>query len=316
MKKIHSLAIASLFVLSIASLNANTIVERFTTDPTLDGWQVFGDTNLFHWDSTNQNLDVTWDSSQPNSYFYLPLGKTLTITDSFCIVIDLQLNDAVGTGFSSELGIGLLNFSDATNSNYLRTFGTLPDVFEFDYFPADEFGDPASDDATLVDADTDFYFPFDNLTLNPGMTYHILLLHQSNTAAISGQIFTNGQLMTSLPNVFSDMPTNGSIAFQLDTLSISSYADDGFGDDILAHGSVSKIAVASPLPVQTIQNLAPGQTQFISDTSWLYTLEQTADFKTWTPAAPAVFGNGTNLVLQATNLPGDKEFYRVSAGLP
>jgi len=309
-----TLAIASLSVLSV--VRASTIVERFTTDPSLDGWQVFGDTNLFHWDSTNQNLDVTWDSTQPNSYFYLPLGKTLAITDSFCVVIDLQMNDAAGIGFSSELGIGLLNFSDATNANYLRTLGTLPNVFEFDYFPPDEFGDPASDDATLADANTDFYFSSDNLTLNPGVTYHILLLHQANTAVISGEIFTNGQLMTSLPNVFSDMPTNGSSAFQLDTFSISSYADDGFGDDILAHGSVSKIAVASPLPVQAIQNLTLGEVQFTSDTNWLYTLEQSSDLQNWSAAAPAVSGKGTNLVLQATNLPADKAFYRVSAGLP
>ncbi len=316
MKKIRSLAIASLFVLSIVSASASTIVEKFTTDPALDGWQVFGDTNLFQWDSTNQALDVTWDSPFPNSYFYLPLGKTLTLTDSFCVVVDLQLNDATTSGYGSELGIGLLNFSDATNANYLRTFGTLPNVFEFDYFPPDEYGDPASDDATLVDAEANFNFSYDNATLNPGVTYYILLLHQANTATISGEIFTNGQLMTSLPSVYSDIPTNDSGAFQLDTLSISSYAGDGFGDDILAHGIVSKIAVASPLPVQAIQNLAPGQVQFASDTNWLYTLEQSPDFQTWTAAAPGAFGNGTNLVLQATNLPAGKSFYCVRAYLP
>ncbi len=52
--KIRSLAIAGLFALSIASVNASTLVERFTTDPTLDGWQVFGDTNFFQWDANNQ----------------------------------------------------------------------------------------------------------------------------------------------------------------------------------------------------------------------------------------------------------------------
>ncbi len=316
MKKIRLLALAGLFVLSVVSANAGTLVERFTTDPALDGWQVYGDTNLFQWDSTNQVLDVTWDSTQPNSYFYLPLGKTLTITDSFCVVIDFQLNDAATAGYGSELGIGLLNFSDATNSNYLRTLGTLPNVFEFDYFPPDDYGDPASEDATLVDAAANFYFPFDSLTLNPGVTCRVLLLHQANTATISGEIFTNGQLMTSLPNIYSDITTNDSGAFQLDTLSISSYADDGFGDDILAHGTVDKIAVASPLPVQTTQILASGQIQFASDTNWLYTLEQSTDLQTWTPGAPVVFGNGTNLVLQATNPPADNSFYRVRADLP
>ena len=85
MKKNSLPAIASLFVLSMACVNANTIVERFTTDPALDGWQVFGDTNLFQWDSANQNLAVTWDSSQTNSYFYHLLGgrsRPMTVSAS------------------------------------------------------------------------------------------------------------------------------------------------------------------------------------------------------------------------------------------
>jgi hypothetical protein len=311
--KIRSLALASLFAVQL--VRATTITENFSSDPAADGWQVFGDASLFQWNAASNRLDVTWDSTQPNSFFYLPLGKTLTQADSFCVVIDLQLNDAAGTGFSSELGIGLLNFSDATNADYLRTYGTQPNIFEFDYFPADDFGDPASENASLVDAAANFYFPYDNISLNSGTTYHILLLHQAGTTAISGEIFTNGQLMTSLPAAFSDIATNDSGAFQLDTLAISSYTDNGFGD-ILAHGSVSKIAVASPLPVGLVQTPAAGQINFASDTKWLYTLEQTADFQNWSPAAPVIFGNGTNLVLQATNLPADNSFYRVRADLP
>src|SRR5208283_2489182 len=120
MKKISSPAIASLFVLSMACVNANTIVERFTTDPALDGWQVFGDTNLFQWDSANQNLAVTWDSSQPNSYFYHPLGLTLTTNDSFCVLFDLQVSDATAWGYGNEVAVGLLHFSDATNADFSR----------------------------------------------------------------------------------------------------------------------------------------------------------------------------------------------------
>ena len=316
MKKIRSLALAGLFVLSVARCGAATFVERFSTDPLQGSWQVFGDTNLFFYDPLLQHLEVRWDSTQSNSYFYHPLGRTLTTNDSFCVVIDFQLSDTTASGYGSEVGIGLLNFSDATNANYLRTFGTQPNVFEFDYFPPDEYGDPASDDATLVDAETGFYFSYDNVPLNPGVTYHILLLHQANTAAISGEIFTNGQLMTSLSSVYSGISTNDSGAFQLDTLSISSYAGDGFGDDLLAHGAVSKIAIASPLPVEAIQNLAPGQIQFASDTNWLYSLEQSSDLQDWSPAAMAIFGNGTNLVLQATHLSPDNMFYRVRADLP
>src|SRR5258708_6701764 len=75
MKKLFiTLAIASLSVLSV--VRATTIAENFSADPLLDGWQVFGDTNQFQWNSTDQNLDVTWDSTKPNSFFYHPLGTT------------------------------------------------------------------------------------------------------------------------------------------------------------------------------------------------------------------------------------------------
>ena len=224
MKKNRSLAIAGLFVLSIASVNAKTIVERFTTDPSLDGWQVFGDTNLFHWDSTNKNLDVTWDSSQPNSYFYHPLGVTLTTNDSFCVMFDLQLNDATTSNAGNEVAIGLMHFSDATNANFSRANGPAPNLFEFDYFPAFIYaGTPyqASVNATLLDSQP--YFGglcevYDNLTLNPGVTYQVVLIHRAGEEVITGVVYTNGVVLSSLPLSFD----NGTVGdFYLDTLSVN-----------------------------------------------------------------------------------------------
>src|ERR1035441_11043506 len=77
MKKIRSLAVASLFVLSVTPAFAMTFTENFANDPSLDGWQVFGNPDLFHWESANQNVAVTWNSTNANSYFYRPLGVTL-----------------------------------------------------------------------------------------------------------------------------------------------------------------------------------------------------------------------------------------------
>src|SRR5438552_11511872 len=52
------------FILFIANwiFPAGAFQESFSSDPAMRGWRTFGDTNLFHWNSTNQNLEVTWDS--------------------------------------------------------------------------------------------------------------------------------------------------------------------------------------------------------------------------------------------------------------
>lgn len=308
------LALASVSVLSV--VRATTITENFTNDPSLDGWQVFGDTNLFQWDSTNHVLDVTWDSSQPNSYFYRPLGLTLTTNDSFCVQFDLQVNDAIAGGYGAPLAVGLLHLSDATNAWFSRAFVTSPNLFEFDYYPADDFGDPASIAASLVDTATNFYFTYDDVTLNPGVTYHILLLHQAGTSAISGEVFANGQLVSSLPNIYTDYPAGDAGAFQLDTLSISSFSDDGY-DTILAHGTVDNFVVTLPPVVRNFTGaLSNGvwQAQCGTYTDWLYTLERSTNLISWSDVSTSVNGTGDILILSDTNAPVDRAFYRVRAG--
>src|SRR6185369_5654460 len=114
MKKVRSLALAGLFALVAARCGADTITETFSDDPSQNGWAVFGNTNLFEW--TNQTLSVTWDSTQPNSYFYRSLGTILTKDDDFSISFDLQLKDAVAFSYGAPLAIGLFHTSDATNA--------------------------------------------------------------------------------------------------------------------------------------------------------------------------------------------------------
>jgi hypothetical protein len=317
MKKIQLLAIAGLLVVSSAC--ATTIRESFATNPALDGWQVFGNTNLFQWDPTNHVLDVTWDSSQTNSYFYRPLGRTYTKADSFCVLFDLQLTDATAAGYGNEVAIGLLHYSDATSPDFNRANGPLPNLFEFDYTPAINymgFSEPETLQATLKDAQpgyNGFYWTVAYAPLNPSVTYRVELIHRAGETIIHGTVYTNGQVSASL----SIANGSGTVEdFQLDTLSVSGFQDDGYGDTLLAHGKVAGLAFASPLPVGLIQTPAPGQVRFGSDTNWLYTLEQSADLENWGAAATAVLGNGTNLLLQATNLPAGHAFYRVSAGLP
>ena len=297
---------------------AATLTEDFSGDPLQNGWQIFGNANLFQWDSTNQNLDVTWDSSQTNSYFYKLLETILTKSDDFNLSFDLQLNDIAWSG-STELSVGLFRFSDATNPVFSRPAANTPNLCEFDYFPDNGIGQPAID-ATLTDTNVnssnrkDFYFVYDNQPLNTGTTYHIVLTHAADTTNISGQIFADGQLYSSLPNVF-----HGPISdFRIDTVSITSYSNPA--NPLLAHGTVDNFVITLPPP--PVQNLMVGfmnnfwTAQFISRSNWLYTLQRTTNFISWNSISPSTSGNGTNLFLPDTNAPADKAFYRVKADRP
>lgn len=316
MKVVRSFVILCLF--TAVAVHASLVRQKFNTDPALAGWQILGETNLFRWDSTNHNLAVTWDSSQPSSYFYHPLGKTYTQDDGFYVQFDLQVNDLAGAGYGMQLAVGLLHYADVTNANFSRANFASPNVCEFDWFPAYvDSGQlhPPSVEATMIDASAvDLFYDFDELVPVPGVTYTVAFIHQPGAGSITCQVSTNGQVLSSLPVVKS---YNGPIgAFQLDMLSINCYQDDGYGDSLLAHGTVGNLAYASPLPVEQVKTPAAGQVQFASDTNWLYTLEQSTDFKTWSAAAAPIFGNGTNLTLQTTNPVSGHAYYRVRADLP
>src|ERR1035438_3464537 len=134
-----SAAWAGLFVV-LSAARAATLSEDFSTDPFQKGWTVFGNTNLYHWDATNHQLAVTWDSTQPNSYFYHPLSGHLTRYDDFTFDFDLRLDDIAsgvepGKTGPMQLGIGFQNYAAATNANFLRGYLLVSDIAEFCYYP-------------------------------------------------------------------------------------------------------------------------------------------------------------------------------------
>lgn len=303
------LFLAACCVASAAS--AATISEDFSSNPLQHGWRIFGDTNLFRWDATNKDLAVTWDSSQTNSFFYLPLGTLLTTNEAFSLDFDLRLLDAAAANYGSELAIGFLHLADATGTNFLRTSGTSPNVAEFDYFPPSDIA--ASVDATLIDSSNGFYFAYDNVELNPGTIYHVSLTHAAGALTIAGQVSSSGQVVTVLPNVYGAATNN----FRLDVVAVSSYQDDGFGDSILAHGVLTNLTLTlPPPPVQNFTgNFSQGawQGQFLSQPNWFYTLERSRDFQSWSGASATVPGTGAMLALRDTNPPAVAAFYRVKA---
>lgn len=330
------LALAGLSVLSVA--RATVITENFSADPRSNGWQIFGNTNLFQWDSTNHDLAVTWDSTQPNSYFYHPLGTYLTRNDDFSIEFDLRLNDIAsgvepGKTGPLQLGFGFLNFTNATSTNFMRgAYGSAPNVAEFDYYRHGYYTDPFYDSPAtttpsfISGVDSYDYAPadlsvYDN-ELPTNQTVHVTLTYTASNQTAVVFLTTNGVPVSQLPPLVLNS-ANGffdSDDFAVDTFSVSSYssAGDDF-DSVLAHGSVGNIVVTLPPPAQNLTGRFSNgvwQVQFTDHTNWLYTLERTTNFVSWADASPAANGNKTNLVLQDTNAPTDKAFYRVRAERP
>src|SRR6266567_5584260 len=111
------LGLAAICLTAVATERAATVTENFATNPLGRGWRIFGDTNLFLWNAADQNLSVTWDSSRPNSYFYLPLDTILNRQDDFSLALDLKLTDIAGgvdpnKPSTFELAFSLINLLD------------------------------------------------------------------------------------------------------------------------------------------------------------------------------------------------------------
>jgi len=319
--KIQWLARAGLFLCVVASLQASTLTEDFSHDPLQNGWRVFGNSNLFQWNGTNHVLEVTWDSTNSNSYFHRSLGTVLTPDDDFSVSFDLQLKDALALGYGSELAVGLFRLSDAASPAFSRDGGAAPNLFEFNYFPDTRSVASTGDSigVTLVDTNGDYghmYFAWDNKTLVPGQIYHIRMGHAAGATNATCEVFTDGVLWTALPIVYSQ-PIDD---FRFDSVSISSYQDDGLGDSILAHGTVANFSVTlPPAPVESLQlsringNL---NLTFSGRTNWFYTLERTLDFASWISVSPTVAGIAGAMMLPDASPAGIRAFYRIRARRP
>lgn len=314
------------WLLALGSAKAVTLTETFATDPLAAGWQVYGETNLFHWNAANQNVAVTWDSSQTNSYFYLPLGTILSRADDFGVSFDLQLSDlAIGANPAKpntfELVVGFINRASATDTNFWRGTGINAthggrSLCEFDYFPDSGYG--ATISPTLISSNnqfaTSFSFP---LTLDTSALFHVTMYFTSSNKTLHTTMTRNGQPFGPVADT---IPGSTFTDFRLDAIAVCSYSDAGADGSLLAHGTVDNFQVTlPPPPVQDLQATFTNNqwtAQFISRTNWLYTLERATNFIVWAPASSATNGNGTRLWLPDTNPPADRAFYRIRAERP
>lgn len=318
MRKINLclLGITGAIALAVCIANAETFNEDFAYDPFTRGWQVYGEPTLFAWNPTNQNLQVTWDSTRPNSYFYRKLETILTLADAFELQFNLQLENVVVDGWGFQIALGFINLEDATSTNFLRGTGAnSPNLFEFDYFPDVGFGPSIA--VTMTDASSRFAFWYATVPLECGVNYRVQLIHPPGATNVEAFVWVDDQLYTSLAYCW--VSTNFT-DFRLNTIAISSYSDAGSGGTIRANGIVDNITISTPpQPMQNIvYEFEEGAcvVQFLSQTNWAYTLQRTQDFATWTDVSTNVIGTGAILQLKDTNPPIDRAFYRVRAYRP
>jgi hypothetical protein len=313
-------------VLQSGLASAAAFTEDFSSNPAGNGWQLFGNPNLFQWDAMNQNLRVTWDSTQTNSYCHRPLGTILTPEDDFQLGFDLTFEDYVGGLLPGKPGafeaaIGFFNLDQATRPNFFRGAGRNAlgplNLVEFNFFPAFDVFLPTIAQTIVTTNHKDWLYNHDNLQdLTPGQIFAVRLSYVAATRTLTTTVTNNGAQYG--PTQTITVPA--SYDFRVATFSISSYSDAYSLDSLLAHGTVDNIAlVTPPPPVGPLSggfNGAQWEMQFASRTNWLYTLERATDLLTWSAAAPTTPGNGTVLTLSDTNPPAENAVYRVRAQRP
>jgi len=324
MKKKYHLSVALVAaLLSSSAVSAAVIQEDFTKSPGQHGWQIFGDTSLFEWNSASGALNVTWDSSKPNAYFHLPLGFVLTRSDDFSVSFDLRLSDFIAGVDPAkpnpfQIAAGFLNEAQASSSQFFRGSGfNSPDLVEFSFFP-----DPGgawmwgpSVTGAMVDASGNIWATgFGPFGLQTEEVYHVSQVYHSASNTLTTAVLLNGQSvgevsLATLGATFKD--------FAVDQFAICSYSDAGqdpaYAGSLLAHGTVDNIEVTIPDRMKGEFVSEGYQVQFWTKTNWLYTLERSTDLKTWDPISAGTPGNGVKITWLDSTPPAERGFYRISS---
>ncbi len=322
--RLSLLALAGVLIIASTRLDAGTFQETFATDPAARNWRAFGTASLFHWNSTNQNLEVTWDSAQPNSYFHRPLGTVLTKADDFTLAFDLRLQDVAARADKAnafQLAVGLIHWADATNVAFIRGSGyQAPNLVELDYFPPSVFD--ATVAPTIISSNNQYASSFNfPLELTPGDLFHVVMSYTANNHTLATTITRNGQPFGPVADALQDSFFDD---FRVDQLAISSYSEAGqdplYAGSIIAHGTVDNFVITTPPP--PVANVAGArvnghwQVQFDGQANWTYTLERTSDWQSWTAVSSTVSSSTAPVTLEHLNPPPDNGFYRVRAERP
>lgn len=320
---VGSVAFGVALLISRASA-AESILEHaedFSADPISRGWRIFGATNLFAWNPEAANLEVTWDSREPNSYFYRSLGTVLTRNDSFALQLELRLSEVrigvqEGQPFTFQVAFGFIHLASATSPEFVRGTGrNSPNLVEFNYFADSGFGATVSPIivSTNIQFIPSFTFP---LEMTVGDLFSIEMQYDGPQATLRTRMTRNREPFgpirdVKLPAHFTD--------FRVDAIALSSYSSRGSDGSLWARGVVDNLKITLPPP--PISNVAGRlidqrwRVSFQGRTGWNYFLERTTDFRSWTTAAQAVASSDSMQTLE-TLITHDHAFFRIRADRP
>jgi len=308
-----------------------TLFEDFSAQPADHGWQIHGDDALFNWDPVAEHLEVTWDSSRPNSYFHHPLGTVLSRADDFLLSFDLRLNSIApgtteGKPAAFQIALGLVEFESATRPGLFRGTGMDAEagprnVLEFDYFPDGGFGATLS--PVVVSGNNQFVAEFAYpVELPIDQWVRIVLDYSAENGTLQSQVLSEDQIFHRIDPVTLTPEFND---FRFDSVAICSFSDEGQSPDfpqgsVRAQGVVDNLLVVLPdLPVDSLQggwNEGSWTVEVRTQPGWEYHLERTLDLQAWTVVdTRTAVGVGRETFVDPAPLTG-RGFYRVRAIKP
>ena len=288
------------------------------------GWKSHGDASLFEWSS--EGLITTWDSSKPNSYFYLPLGVTLTTKDDFEVVLsftleDIQIGTTPGKTDTFQIALGLQHMESARNPGFYRGSGINPEhgprnLLELSYFPDSGWGETLA--PTLATEENQIGFSHNPLALEPGRLYRAEMQFTAADRTLRSRLWADGEALPPLQEIVLD---SSYAEFRLNALAVSSYSDEGqdplYAGSVLAHGLVSELGVTVwHRPVLEVEKSGASlSVKFPTDSGWSYQVESSSDLEEWSDDGGAVLGNG-ELMEVTPAMEGGHQFFRVRAERP
>ena len=291
--------------------------ETFLTDPLVNGWVVHGDKSLFKWDAESEALEVTWDSEKPNSYYYRPLGLTLTADDSFAFTFDIALDQVKaghldGKPYTFEVALGLVGIELAKAEGFSRGSGTdSPNLIEWDYFPDTGFGATISPTITSETSRfaSGFTFPAE---LTVGKTYTVRMEFDSDERALKTFMLQNGKTWKEIEKVKLMGDFTG---FVVDAFSISNYTAHGGESSLLVTGRIDNLAVAVARSQPRIVGARLADRQWVARSFGLgavgSVLERSSDLHEWLPVGNGVREKSFYLQLIDESPPIGDVFYRL-----